>query len=86
MIKVLAKMESEGIKLDVKMLQLYSKQLSKELIEKQNNIYDLAGLEFSNISSPKQLGEVLFDNLNLSAKPKKQNLASIQLQKIHWKS
>ena len=70
LIKVLAKMESEGINLDVKMLQLYSKQLSKELIEKQNNIYDLAGLEF-NISSPKQLGEVLFDNLNLSAKPKK---------------
>ncbi len=70
LIKVLAKMEREGINLDVKMLQVYSKQLSKELIEKQNNIYDLAGLEF-NISSPKQLGEVLFDKLNLIDKPKK---------------
>ena len=68
--KGFSKNGTRRINLDVKMLQVYSKQLSKELIEKQNNIYDLAGLEF-NISSPKQLGEVLFDKLNLIDKPKK---------------
>ena len=70
LISVLFKMEHEGINLDIKMLKEYSKELSVELEKLQQNIYVLAGKEF-NISSPKQMGEVLFDELKLSKKPKK---------------
>ncbi len=67
---VLAKMELEGIALDIKMLQNYSTQLASELKLLENKIYQLADEEF-NISSPKQMGEILFDKLQLSKKPKK---------------
>jgi len=70
LIKVLAKMESSGVGLDVKMLKEYSIELEEKLQSATREIYMLAGLEF-NISSPKQLGEILFEKMNLVKKPKK---------------
>jgi len=70
LIRVLAEMEYEGVKVEQKTLSQLSSEMASlsELIEKE--IYDLAGIKF-NISSPKQLGEVLFNQMKLSEKPKK---------------
>ena len=70
LLKVLSKMELEGINLDVQMLQSYSKELSEEILSIEKQIYKLSGEEF-NISSPKQLGEVLFDKMQIVEKVKK---------------
>ena len=70
LVSVLAKMEREGIHLDVKGLQAFSEELEQSLAQLQEDIYSLAGVDF-NIASPKQLGEVLFDELKLDAKAKK---------------
>ena len=67
---VLAKIESEGIALDVDMLAKYSKKLNEELLAQTSLIYNLSGQEF-NIASPKQLGEILFEKMVLTKKPKK---------------
>ena len=67
---VLAKIENEGIALDVDMLDNYSKKLTEELITQTALIYELAEQEF-NIASPKQLGEILFEKIELVKKPKK---------------
>ena len=67
---VLAKIENEGIALDVDMLDNYSKTLTEELITQTALIYELAEQEF-NIASPKQLGEILFEKIELVKKPKK---------------
>ena len=64
LIKVLAEMELEGIKVDVEELEILSKDFGERLNILSSKIYDLAGLEF-NINSPKQLGEVLFEKLGL---------------------
>lgn len=70
LLPVLAKMERNGIKLDVDLLNNYSEQLNGELLQLQQDIYDLAEMQFK-ISSPKQVGEVLFDHLKIVDKPKK---------------
>ena len=70
LLKVLSKMEKEGIKLDVKLLNQYSDDLEKTLKVTSKEIFNLSGSEF-NISSPKQLGEVLFEQMQLVKKPKK---------------
>ena len=70
LITVLADMEEEGVNLDAKMLQDYSAVLEKEINEIEAKIYEEAGMKFL-ISSPKQVGEVLFDHLKISDKPKK---------------
>jgi DNA polymerase-1 len=70
LVPVLASMEAEGVKLDVKALNDYSAQLLEEIIIVEKEIYDLAGGEF-NISSPKQLGVILFDRLKIADNPKK---------------
>jgi DNA polymerase-1 len=68
--KVLAKMELEGVALDVKMLNDFSIDLTKKLELITSTIHNLAGEEF-NIASPKQMGEILFEKMELSKKPKK---------------
>ena len=68
--KVLAKMELEGISLDRNMLKRFSIELTKKLEIIVSKIYGFAGNEF-NISSPKQMGEILFDKMQLSKKPTK---------------
>ena len=70
LVPVLARMEREGINLDTDFLNQYSQDLGKELIGIEQEIYDHAGSEFK-ISSPKQVGEVLFDRLKVIEKPKK---------------
>ena len=64
LIKVLAKMEIEGIRVDAKILEDMKKEISIKIEEVEKDIYTLAGEEF-NIASPKQLGEILFDKLKL---------------------
>ena len=70
LLKVLAKMELEGIAINQKLLSSLSTDLSKKLEIITNNIHSLAEKKF-NISSPKQTGEILFDLMQLSKKPKK---------------
>ena len=70
LLKTLAKMEIEGINLDVKFLKKLSERTTNELEDITKEIYELAGEEF-NISSPKQLGEVLFDKMKIINNPKK---------------
>lgn len=70
LVKVLARMERAGIRLDTDWLKKESKELENDLHNLEKNIYELAGKEF-NINSPKQLGEILFDELKLDAKAKK---------------
>lgn len=62
LIKVLVDLEYEGIKVDVDFLQVYSVELSKEILKLENTIYEQVGVKF-NIGSPKQVGEILFDRL-----------------------
>lgn len=68
----LAGMEKEGMSLDSDGLAAYNVELEARIEERKANIYDLAGCEF-NINSPKQLGEVLFDNLGLPGIKKTKN-------------
>jgi len=64
LVPVLARMERAGVKIDRKALAEMSARLEQEIDAKTREIYELAGIEF-NISSPKQLGDVLFNKLNL---------------------
>ena len=62
LINVLAKMEKEGIKIDIKQLKDLSLFFQKKLLKIEKEIFKLSSIEF-NIASPKQLGEILFDKL-----------------------
>lgn len=64
LIEVLASMEFEGFKVDKEYLGQLGEKFQAELDELEKGIYDFAGVKF-NINSPKQLGEVLFEKLNL---------------------
>jgi DNA polymerase-1 len=70
LIAVLEDMEREGIRIDTTSLKEFSQELSSEIIQVESEIHQLAGQPF-NISSPKQLGEILFDKLQIAEKPKK---------------
>ena len=70
LVPVLVRMEREGIKIDVHSLRSYSGELGETIIKLEREIIELAGRPF-NVGSPRQLGEVLFDDLKLSDKPKK---------------
>jgi len=61
---VLAKMEMNGVKIDVDLLQAFSKELEIQLQQKIERIYALAG-EVFNINSSQQLGKILFEKLKL---------------------
>jgi DNA polymerase-1 len=65
LIRVLADMENAGFRLNTKDLDKYAKELRSQIISIEKEIYTLAGIEF-NISSPKQLGEILFEKLSIS--------------------
>ncbi len=66
LIPVLASMERQGIKLDVKLFKQLSTEAEKQIYSLEKDIYKLAGKEF-NLNSPKQLQEILFDDLQLVA-------------------
>ncbi|MEO5782730.1 MAG: DNA polymerase I, partial [Ginsengibacter sp.] len=70
LVKVLTDMEYEGVKVDMNFLNEYSKELETEAKRCEESVYQQAGVRF-NLASPKQLGEVLFDKLQLDAKGKK---------------
>lgn len=70
LLRVLAAMELEGIKLDETFLKSLSVELDKDIKTLEELIYKEAGERF-NIASPKQLGEILFDKMKLIDKPKK---------------
>ncbi|MNU17052.1 DNA polymerase I [compost metagenome] len=70
LVKVLANMEVEGVRIDEQFLQDYSKELERDARIFEENVYQSAGVRF-NLASPKQLGEVLFDKLKLDPKAKK---------------
>lgn len=64
--RVLAEMELRGVYVDRTALTDFGRMLSERIEETRNNIYEMAGGEF-NINSTKQLGEILFERLNLPA-------------------
>ncbi|MGI9525844.1 MAG: DNA polymerase I [Weeksellaceae bacterium] len=70
LIHVLAEMEKEGITLDKEALAKLSGELENDLNRLEKTIFKDAGQEF-NVNSPKQLGEILFDELKIIDKPKK---------------
>jgi DNA polymerase I len=70
LVKVLTAMEYEGIKVDVDFLNSYSKELDREAKLAEEAVYQQAGVRF-NLSSPRQLGEVLFEKLQLDPKARK---------------
>jgi DNA polymerase I len=64
LVPVLFRMEDAGVKIDRNALSEMSARLEQEIAAKAKEIYDCAGCEF-NVSSPKQLGDILFNKLNL---------------------
>ncbi len=64
LIRVLYDMEQEGIRVDAKALKAYGDQLAESIAVLEKEIYQEAGEEF-NINSPKQLGVILFEKMNL---------------------
>jgi DNA polymerase-1 len=66
LIRVLARMEDSGVRVDPDQLRVLSDRMQEEIARLSGEIYDLAGKTF-NINSPQQLGKVLFEDLNLPA-------------------
>jgi DNA polymerase-1 len=70
LVSVLTAMEIEGININIDFLNKLSVTLTEDINRLEKNIYEQAGEEF-NIASPKQLGIVLFEKMELVKKPKK---------------
>ena len=70
LLKVLAIMERNGVRIDSEALKQSSEILTEEMLKLEKEIHEIAGFEF-NVSSPMQVGEVLFDRLKLDDKVKK---------------
>jgi DNA polymerase I len=64
LVQVLARMEHAGVKIDRKVLEEMSSRLEREVEAKAREIYEQSGSQF-NINSPKQLGDMLFNKMNL---------------------
>ena len=64
LVPVLARMEDAGVKIDTAALSRMSSELEREIQSKEKEIHEVAGMEF-NVGSPKQLGDVLFNRMNL---------------------
>ncbi len=77
MVKLLAKLEINGIKIDDGYLKKLSKRFEERLIKKEKEIYKISGKKF-NIGSPKQLGEIIYNDLKIAKlkKTKKGSLAT----------
>ena len=77
MVKLLSKLEINGIKIDDTYLKKLSKKFEERLIKKEKEIYKISGKEF-NIGSPKQLGEIIYNDLKIAKlkKTKKGSLAT----------
>ena len=77
LVGILVDIELAGVNIDTAMLEDYSVQLSGQIDTLRTSILESAGTDF-NVDSPRQLGEVLFDNLQLSAKAKKTKTGQYQ--------
>ncbi len=75
LVYVLAEMELSGVMLDTAALKESSVQMTEQLIALEAEIFELAGCEF-NVNSPKQVGEVFFEQLKIADKPKKTKTGS----------
>jgi DNA polymerase I len=64
LVSVLARMEQAGVKIDTAALSKMSTELEREIAVKEKEIHQIAGTEF-NVGSPRQLGDVLFNKMNL---------------------
>ncbi len=64
LVPVLARMEEAGVKIDTSALGIMSSELEREIATKEREVHQAAGMEF-NVGSPKQLGDVLFNRMNL---------------------
>ncbi len=64
LVKVLTDMEYEGVRIDMNFLNVYSGELEKEAARCEQSVFEQAGIKF-NLASPKQLGEVLFEKLQI---------------------
>ena len=70
LVKVLVDLEHAGVRVDPDFLAVYSKELTELIREKELEIYKLAGSEFK-ISSPKQVGQILFERMEIPYKGRK---------------
>lgn len=70
LLSVLSAMEQEGIAIDSDGLIKYSEELGTTLVDLESSIKEEAGMDF-NVDSPRQLGQVLFDHMQISSKAKK---------------
>ncbi|HSK13978.1 MAG TPA: DNA polymerase I [Phnomibacter sp.] len=77
LVKVLTDMEYEGVRIDEEFLREYSKVLQDDATEAEKRVYHAAGTKF-NLASPKQLGEVLFEKLQLDPNAKKTKTGQYQ--------
>ena len=77
LVYVLADVEFEGVKIDEETLAGFSKELETDINRLEKTVYEKAGVKF-NVSSPKQLGEVLFEKLMLDPKAKKTKTGQYQ--------
>ena len=77
LIKILAFMEIEGIKIDDKFLKILSKKFEKKIIKLEKEVFKISKKEF-NIASPKQLGEIIYNDLKIAVlkKTKKGSFAT----------
>jgi DNA polymerase-1 len=85
LMKVLAKIELTGVKLDNNWLAQESKDLENDLKNLESKIFELSGEEF-NMNSPKQLGEILFEKMQLDPKAKKPKPGNMLHRKIFCKN
>ena len=71
LLKVLSRMERNGVKVDLASLKDFTAKLRDEMVAREAEVRRLAEEPALNVSSPKQIGEILFEKLKLSSKPKK---------------
>ena len=76
LMRVLAKMERDGVKVDLAQIEDFADSLRRETAALEAEIRELADEPSLNISSPKQVGDVLFDKLKLDLKAKKSGRGS----------
>lgn len=71
LIGVLARMEQAGVRIDLASLKDFADGLRVQMMEREREVRELAGVPALNVSSPKQIGEILFEKLRLDPKAKK---------------
>ncbi|MBO6045380.1 MAG: DNA polymerase I, partial [Bacteroidales bacterium] len=76
LIRVLARMERTGVKVDVASLNDFAESLRRSTLEREAQVREIAGEPGLNVSSPKQIGEVIFEKLRLDPKAKKSSKGS----------